>query len=252
MDFPVYVWGIHPHRIFDILSLLVGSQLFWWMQRRSIDRFTSDEKWTLAAGCLLGAAIGAKLIVLLEEPRPLAVLGDPAFWASGKSIVGALLGGLLGVELAKKIGRITRRTGDAFVVPLCVGLAIGRIGCYLSGLDDDAYGIRTGLVWGVDFGDGARHPTQLYEIAFALTFLALVPTLRRALPRPGDTFRAWMIAYFAFRYLEEFIRVAPRPYLGLTIYQLACALGIVYYAASAVRERREYARAQQRSEGASG
>src|SRR5687768_10747662 len=98
MDFPVFLFGVHPHRVFDVLSLLVGSQLFWWMQRRSPQAFTSDEKWTLAAGCLVGAALGAKLIVFLEEPRPLAVLADPRFWASGKSIVGALLGGLVGVE----------------------------------------------------------------------------------------------------------------------------------------------------------
>lgn len=220
-----------------MLSLLVGSQLFWWMQRRSPDRFTSDEKWTLAAGCLLGAALGAKLIVFLEEPRPLSALADPSFWASGKSIVGALLGGLVGVELAKKLGGITRRTGDAFVVPLCVGLAIGRVGCFLSGLEDDAYGVATALPWGVDFGDGPRHPTQLYEIAFALGFLALVPSLRARLARPGDVFRLWLASYFAFRFVEEFIRVAPRPWLGLTVYQWACALGLAYLAFEA-RARR--------------
>lgn len=224
------LWGIHPHRVLDVLSLLVGSQLFWWMQRRSQDRFTSDEKWTLAAGCLLGAALGAKGIVFLEEPRPLATLADPAFWASGKSIVGALLGGLLGVELAKKLGGITRRTGDAFVVPLCVGLAIGRVGCYLSGLTDDAYGIPTTLPWGIDFGDGARHPTQLYEIVFALGFLAAIPWLRPRMGAPGELFRAWLASYFAFRFLEEIIRAAPRPYFGLTVYQLGCAAGLLWLA----------------------
>ena len=233
MEFPVYIFGVHPHPVFDVLSLLVGSQLFWWMQRRSPERFTSEERWALAAGCLSGAALGAKLIVFLEEPRPLSVLADPLFWASGKSIVGALLGGLAGVELAKKLAGITRSTGDAFVVPLCVGLAIGRVGCYLSGLTDDAYGVRTALPWGVDFGDGPRHPTQLYEVAFSLGFLALVPVLRARLARPGDLFKLWMVSYFAFRFLEEFVRVAPRPYLGLTVYQWACAVGLAYYASLA-------------------
>lgn len=208
------------------------------MQRRSESRFTSDEKWTLAAGCLLGAALGAKLIVFFEEPRPLRVLADPFFWVSGKSIVGALLGGLAGVEIAKKLGGITRSTGDAFVTPLCVGLAIGRVGCYLSGLTDDAYGIHTTLPWGVDFGDGPRHPTQLYEVGFALAFLVGLPWLRRVAREPGDTFRAFMVTYFAFRFLEEIIRVAPRPWLGLTIYQWACALGIAYYAIDHVRRVR--------------
>ena len=238
MEFPVHVLGVHPHRVFDVLSLLVGAQLFWWLQRRSPRAFSSDERWTLAAGCLVGAALGAKLLVFLEEPRPLRVLADPGFWAGGKSIVGALLGGLAGVELAKRLGGITRRTGDAFVVPLCVGLALGRVGCFLSGLTDDAYGTRTTLPWAVDFGDGPRHPTQLYEVAFALGFLALVPWLSRRVPAEGDVFRVFMVMYFAFRFLEEFVRVAPRPYLGLTVYQWACAAGLAYYALDHLARRR--------------
>ena len=230
MEFPVLVFGVHPHRVFDVLSLLVGSQLFWWGLRRNRGALEGEDRWTVAAGCFVGAALGAKLIVLLEDPAlTLAHWRDPGLWVSGKSIVGALLGGLIGVETAKRLGGITRSTGDHFVVPLCVGLAVGRLGCFLSGLTDDAYGVHTSLPWGVDFGDGPRHPTQLYEVAFALAFLALVPWLRRRATREGETFRAFMVSYFAFRFVEEFIRVSARPYLGLTVYQLACAAGLAYY-----------------------
>jgi phosphatidylglycerol:prolipoprotein diacylglycerol transferase len=142
------------------------------------------------------------------------------------------------VEVAKRSAGITRSTGDHFVVPLCVGLAVGRVGCFLSGLTDDAYGVPTALPWGVDFGDGPRHPTQLYEIAFALAFLALVPWLRRRAGEGGDVFRAFMMSYFAFRFLEEFVRVSPRPYLGLTVYQVACAAGLAYYLRDAGVRRR--------------
>jgi prolipoprotein diacylglyceryltransferase len=232
LDFPVYVLGVHPHRVFDALSLLVGAQLFWWQLRRHPDaRLGKDEKLALAAGCIVGAALGAKLIVLLEDPAATLAYWDvPAFWLTGKSIVGALLGGLVGVEIGKKAAGVAGSTGDHFVVPLCVGLAVGRVGCFLSGLTDDAYGVPTTLPWGVDFGDGPRHPTQLYEIGFALAFLACVPWLRRRAREPGEVFAAFMVSYFAFRFAEEVIRVAPRPYLGLTVYQLACAAGIAYYA----------------------
>jgi len=37
---------------------------------------------------------------------------------------------------------------------LAIGVAIGRIGCYLAGLDDFTYGTPTALPWGHDFGDG--------------------------------------------------------------------------------------------------
>src|SRR5438067_723440 len=237
VQFPVYLFGVHPHRVFDVLSLLVGTQLFWWGLRRKGSPYSGDEKLTLAAGCILGGALGAKLIVLFEDPALVAARAvEPAFWIAGKSIVGGLLGGLLGVEIAKRAAGMTRRTGDHFVVPLAVGLAVGRVGCFLSGLTDDTFGTPMSLSWGVDFGDGIpRHPTQLYEIAFCVAFLALVPLLRRRLRADGDLFRAFMVSYFAFRFVEEFIRVSPRPYFGLTVYQLGCAAGLAYYAVDAAQ-----------------
>ena len=50
-----------------------------------------------------------------------------------------------------------------FLVPGLLALAVGRIGCFLTGLPDHTYGIHSSLPWAVNFGDGPRHPTQLYE-----------------------------------------------------------------------------------------
>ena len=72
-------------------------------------------------------------------------------------------------------------TGDLYAIPLALGIAIGRIGCFLTGLSDNTYGTATNLPWAINFGDGIpRHPTQLYEIAF---LLALIPLLLRVLNR---------------------------------------------------------------------
>ena len=61
---------------------------------------------------------------------------------------------------------ITHSTGAYFAPSLAIGIAIGRIGCFLSGLEDYTYGTPTTLPWGYDFGDGVlRHPVQLYEAA---------------------------------------------------------------------------------------
>lgn len=238
MEFPVTIAGAHPHRVFDLLSLLVATQLFWWQARRA-NAFTKDEKWTLAAGAVLGGALGAKLLVLLEDPATIpARAGDLAFWLTGKSIVGGLLGGLAGVEIAKKLAGMRASTGDHFVLPLAVGLAIGRVGCFLSGLSDDAFGVPTTLPWSVDFGDGPRHPTQLYEIAFALAFAAATPRLLARREEAGDAFRLFMVAYFSFRFVEEIVRAGPHPYFGASVYQLACLVGLAYYLRSAsVRAR---------------
>jgi phosphatidylglycerol:prolipoprotein diacylglycerol transferase len=114
---------------------------------------------------------------------------------------------------------------------LVVGIAIGRVGCFLTGLEDNTYGLPSNLPWAVDFGDGIpRHPTQLYEIAFLL--LVLLPTLmwlKDRAPREGDLFKAFMVGYLAFRLGLEFLKPGD-PIVGLTGIQWACIAGLVWYA----------------------
>ena len=160
------------------------------------------------------------------SPDEIAQINDWRSLLGGKTIVGGLLGGWIAVELAKKYFGITQRTGDAYVAPLVLGIAIGRIGCFLTGLPDHTYGIATNLPWGVDFGDGIRrHPTQLYEIAFALLW-GLVVWIRSRWPYArGELFRLFMFGYFSFRLLVEFIKPVYRPE-GLSAIQWACVAGI--------------------------
>src|SRR5438270_13855458 len=87
----------------------------------------------------------------------------------GKTIVGGLLGGRVAEELTKRIIGEKQRTGDLFAAPLCFGIAIGRVGCFLEGLPDQTFGTPSSLPWAVHFGDGVpRHPVQLYDCFFAL------------------------------------------------------------------------------------
>lgn len=190
----------------------------------------------------------------------------------GKTIVGGLIGGLLTVELIKRYIGLRTSTGDLYVIPLAAGIAIGRIGCFLTGLSDNTYGTPTSLPWGIDFGDGVRrHPTQLYEIAF---LILLIPILYRTLKKiviqsgavtqrsevtaeskdpypqqevspgqvlltpaflPGDAFKLFMVAYMTFRLLADFIKPYPRVFLGLGTIQWACVLTLLYYSRDITR-----------------
>lgn len=232
MTFPVYVhvFGltIHPHALFEVLAYAGGFQLYLFTRRRWPRAAVPVEHmmWILV-GCVFGALLGSKLLAWLES-APLYLNADQLFPAllGGKTIVGGLLGGWAGVEIVKKRLGITHSTGDGYVFPLILGMCIGRIGCFLTGLADHTYGKPTALPWAVDFGDGPRHPTQLYEIAFLLILGAfLLARLRR--PRAnGELFRTFMLGYLAFRFVVEFFK--PRytiPYVGLSAIQLACAAG---------------------------
>jgi hypothetical protein len=153
------------HFIFEWLAILTGVQVYRLIKkRRGQARITEGTSFAVALGCILGAAIGNKLMFVLEMPFLWSQHGWLAL-LQGQSIVGGLLGGLLGVEIAKKIVGVTHSTGDDFIVPLIVGTIVGRIGCFLAGLHDGTFGNPTTLPWGVDFGDGLpRHPTQLYDM----------------------------------------------------------------------------------------
>jgi prolipoprotein diacylglyceryltransferase len=82
-------------------------------------------------------------------------------------VVGGFLGGLIGVELTKKIIGEKRSSGDLFVYPMILALCIGRLGCFSMGVYEETYGLPTQLPWGMNLGDGiSRHPASLYEIVF--------------------------------------------------------------------------------------
>ncbi len=134
----------------------------------------------MIAPAVAGAALGSKILFWLEDPLlTWQNLHNPAYLIGGKTIVGALIGGLITVEIAKHHIGIQQSTGDLYAIPLALGIAIGRIGCFLTGLADNTYGTPTNLPWGINFGDGIpRHPTQLYEMLF---LLSLIPLLYRVL-----------------------------------------------------------------------
>jgi phosphatidylglycerol---prolipoprotein diacylglyceryl transferase len=235
MPFPVYIsigsLKIHPHLIFETAAYAIAFRIYLVMRKRAGDALDDGNRWWIIASATMGAIVGSKLLYWCEDPAlTLAHWREPAYLMSGKTIVGALIGGLFAVELAKQVLGIKQRTGDLFAVPLCLGIAIGRIGCFLTGLEDHTAGIATSLPWGVDFGDGIpRHPTQLYEALFALALGGYL-WRRMQLPSvPGDIFKRFMVAYFAFRLACDFLKPDARVFLGLSSIQLACVAMLLYY-----------------------
>jgi phosphatidylglycerol---prolipoprotein diacylglyceryl transferase len=235
MHFPVYIrlfsFSIRPHFLFESLAYSIGFLVFRLLKGRLGDVVPQDVRWSVTAAAAFGAAAGSKVLYWLEDPqRIITHWNNFAIVWGGKTIVGGLIGGLIAVEWTKKRLDYHEHTGDLFAVPLCVGTAIGRIGCFLTGLEDDTYGRATSLPWGIDFGDGiARHPTQLYEILF---LVALAGMLFFAMQRPhtqGDIFKGFMTGYCAWRLAIDFLKPDPR-YFGMNSLQWACLGVLLYYA----------------------
>jgi phosphatidylglycerol---prolipoprotein diacylglyceryl transferase len=247
MTFPVifHIRGldIPAHPVFELLGYAGGFQCYRMLRRREKpqDRLPLEViAWILAAA-VMGAALGSKLLAWLESwPEYWAARNDPRLWLGAKTIIGGLLGGWIGVEIAKRAMHVRRNTGDGFVFALCIGIAIGRIGCFLTGLPDHTYGTATSLPWGIDFGDGIRrHPTQLYESVLMIPLcMALLWRSRRPHPS-GELFRCFLLVYLTFRFFVEFIKPTYRPYLGLSALQVASCLGAGACVVSLVRMHRD-------------
>ena len=237
MHFPVEL-ALGParlpvHLLCEVLAYTLGYRLYTRLRAGHTDAINEAHRQWIFVGAAAGALLGSRLLGLLEHPAQL--LHPPGGWLyyfTNKTIVGGFLGGLIGVELTKKRLGVTASSGDLMVFPLLLGLAIGRLGCFLSGLEDGTYGTATTLPWGIDFGDGMRrHPTNLYEILFLAALGLLLGLLERRGPlADGRRFQLFLSGYLLFRLLVEFVKpTAALPGLGLTAIQWACVAGLGYY-----------------------
>src|ERR1700761_7372637 len=218
--------GTFLHTIFDIAAWLAAALAAWWLTHIRGVKFPSQSfEMPYIAALVFGAGIGAY------------VFGTLNLWLSGqggiaRSVEGALAGGIVAIELYKWIHGISLRTGARFALPLALGIAIRRIGCYLAGLDDFTHGTPTTPPWGHDFGDGIlRHPVQLYEsaamAAFAVVYIAAV--FRHDAYVITNGFYIALAWYGLQRFVWEFLK----PYGGLigplTLFHLL-SLAILLYA----------------------
>jgi prolipoprotein diacylglyceryltransferase len=256
VTFPVYLpigpWQVHPHLFFETLSYFVGFRVYLALRRRAGDTIIVPYRWATLSCAAAGAALGARLLAWLANPD--ATYDLSSVLLGGKTIIGGLVGGLIAVELIKLAMGIRRSTGDLYAPALAVAIAIGRIGCLLTGVADDTSGTPTSLPWGMDLGDGVRrHPTQIYEmVVLAAMVVPLWRLARRTMAvaattgvdaapaqstvlREGDAFKAFMVAYLGLRLLVDFLKPYPAVFLGLGVLQWACVLTIAWYGRDILR-----------------
>lgn len=209
---------------------LVVSLLFW---KRLAQR--NDELLIIYLCALLGAFVGAKLVYVFAEGW--LHFGAPDMWlqlATGKSIVGALLGGYAAVEITKRWIGYAKPTGDWFAQIVPAVIALGRVGCLLHGC---CLGEKCAPAWYTlaDRDGYARWPAVPVELAFnVIAFIAFALMRKRGVLR-NQHFHIYLIAYGLFRVAHEFVRDTPRVLAGFTGYQIAslavAALGAIGFSA---------------------
>jgi len=236
------------HDVFVFLGAVAAALVFSNETRR---RGVADERllW-IVAGTLIAGAIGAKLATVW---RYVEITGDSSLEGmllrGGRSILGGLAGAYFGALATKRLVGYPRKTGDLFAPAVALGMAIGRVGCFLS----EQVGTPTTLPWGLRLSDAtlaripncpycrpgiALHPSFLYEIAFHLAmFFVLVTYLRPRVRVDGDLFKIYLLAYAVFRFFVEFVRGNVVVWHGLSGSQLFLIPSAMLLVAYFVRRR---------------
>jgi phosphatidylglycerol:prolipoprotein diacylglycerol transferase len=218
------------------------SFVFWWRLAKRDARLVF-----IYLGALGGAFLGAKLVYLGAEGW--LHWRDQDRWiqlATGKSIVGGLLGGYAGVELAKYLLSYYSATGDWFAIITPVTIMLGRVGCWLHGC---CLGRECEVAWFTirDTAGVARWPAAQVELAFNALMLGTILILRKRRLLPGQHFHLYLIAYGLFRFGHEFLRETPRvlgPFSGYQIASLAVfGLGVAGFSRRRSLAKAHYARA---------
>jgi phosphatidylglycerol:prolipoprotein diacylglycerol transferase len=225
-----------PYR-WTMLGAIVLSAWYWVVKSRR-----DSTLLIIYIGALGGAFLGAKLAYVFSEGwRDWPMQERWLRLAAGKSIVGGLLGGYAGVELMKWLVGYRKSTGDlfAFVGPL--GIALGRVGCWLQGC---CLGKPTHWKWlAVQDRQGvARWPASQMELLFQLVMFAVLLVLKRRGGWEGRLFFLYLLCYGVFRFSHEFLRDTPTLAWGWSGYQI---LSVVMMVAGAIMlwRRRSQSRA---------
>ena len=222
------------HAAFDILAWIAAGGTLFFLRRTwfAANQLESRLRFGYLAAMLNGAGLGAWLFGTAN-----AWLSDQAGFA--RSVEGALAGAIFAIEIYKKSNGIKVRTGAIYALPMALGIAVGRLGCLLSGLEDFTYGIPTGASWGWDFGDGIlRHPVQLYEslmmAGFALVYVMQV--WRGSGFWKANGFYLAVGFYALQRFGLELLKPYAAALAGLTLFQVL-SLALLGYALNMITTR---------------
>ncbi|MEP2056534.1 MAG: prolipoprotein diacylglyceryl transferase family protein [Maribacter litoralis] len=233
LPFEPIVFGVklNMHLILEYLAFFIGFRYYVFLRKKSTDVISPNNRLSIIIGAIFGALLLSRLVAFFENPIA-HIAQDLLYNLNNKTIMGGLFGGLLGVELAKKVISEKHSSGDLFTLPIILGIIIGRIGCFWAGIKEFTYGKETSFFTGMDLGDGlSRHPIALYEVVF-LTFLFII--IRRIQKtdlnlKNGDLFKLFMVTYFSLRFCIEFIKPNSFYFLGLSSIQILCLICLVYY-----------------------
>lgn len=241
LDLPIFGFGMML-----VVALFGAIRLAAWRARRSkLDPEIIDD---LAFWIVVCGLLGARVFYVVEYwgTRIRTFWDIFKVWEGGIVFYGCILGGTVAFFAYWAIRRFPfLAVADAVAPSVALGLAFGRIGCFLNGC---CYGDACTLPWAVRFPRGTApwfdqlqhglidpaalrslpiHPTQLYSALDGLILLVLLSAYYPLRRRDGEVFGLLLVTYPITRFLVERLRNDEGAVvLGLTISQ-AVSVGVL-------------------------
>src|SRR5438132_8062563 len=180
--FEIFGVPIYSHGFFVLMGLLTGMLVLVYEARRR--HWPKEEVIPSTLAAFVGGMIGARLSILFFngwETAPIVLnfyaLFDPRIGPG--SILGGVAGAYAGGYVASRAIGKAGCACDAFAPAMALGLAVGRIGDFLSG--EDGLGKPTSVPWGVQPVAGTGylvHPAPLYYAGCNLLRSVVLRALR--------------------------------------------------------------------------
>lgn len=225
-----------------IASLLVA-------QRLKPQSIKNIDLFNILPYILLSAVIGARFYHVIDFfsyyfQNPLQIL---YVWQGGLGILGAILGGIVGLFIYARKEKLNGKQRVALlnlaslVMPL--GQAVGRLGNYFN---QELYGKPTQLPWGIYINPENRvmkfnkfshfHPLFFYESLFNLivfVFFIWILKYKKTKISSGIYFYLYLLFYSFARFMLDFLRVRnweiSLPWFGMAAVSQVISVGLIIF-----------------------
>ncbi len=205
------------------------------------EKLDPEVIYDLSLFVFLGGLIGARLFYVIQYwgVNVKSLLDVFRIWEGGIVLYGSIIGGTIAFFVYRLVRPFPLRPFLEVIAPaLALGIAIGRLGCFLNGC---CFGDVCRLPWAVSFpepsppwaahhfahliGPNAHwslpvHPTQLYSVIDGLMLMTLLLAYFPIRRRDGEVMALLMVTYPITRVLIEFLRSDEHVFFaGMTISQ---------------------------------
>jgi phosphatidylglycerol:prolipoprotein diacylglycerol transferase len=212
-----------PLYVFGLFMVSAASTIFLIMEYEIKRLNLQVDAGEIMMCLIMGGLGGAKLFWFFDSS---SMTMKELTSGQGFSYQGGLIVAFIACSLSVLRQRNARATyirmADMIFMSLPAALAVGKVGCFLSG--DGCYGRKTDLPWGMSFPNGMKpvrhfvHPAPLYEFSSSVAIFVF-------LWRRRDFAQTHELTYFANiglgmgRFFVEFVRRSKADSHGLTLHQ---------------------------------